>query len=74
MWNISIAKYNGKKNAVAERTLISGIDWWEAEKYIGNNSRHPIYAWADGCAELDCPEMAMFISLSYHKEYGKVID
>jgi len=74
MWNVALAQYDKKQNAVNERRILSGLSWQQAEEYIKNNASYPIYAYAEGCTEIDCPEFGMFITYRYKMEYRKVKD
>lgn len=72
MWHISLAKYNRKHNAVAERRVKNFIDYEDAINYLEKYAEHAIYLWHDNACYLDNPDLLIGRSLAYKNEYRKI--
>lgn len=72
-WHISIARYNKKLNAVAERRVKNFANSKEGLEYLNKNADKPIYLWHDDAPMLNNPYFAMVETDAYKLEHKKEI-
>jgi len=73
-WNITLAKYNIKRDQVAERRVNSNLSYNKALKFLNDNTTKPLYMWHNNAADMEPMSLGAVETLAYHYEYKKVIN
>ena len=74
MWNIAIARYNKKINAIAEKRIFSCNSYNKCLRVFHKIAHKPVYMFHDNAVDLDKPSLGMLTTVSYKQEYSKIVD
>lgn len=73
-WHGTLARYNKKVNAVAERRIKNFSNYTDALEWLDTNQHLPIQIWHDDAVNLSNPYFAIVETIAYKNEYQKIID
>ena len=74
MYNVVIARYSSKFNAVAERRVLTGLSPDNALSYLNKNSHKPLMIYAPSMVNTDAFFVTCVETDAYKNEYNKIYD